>query len=74
MVLQPHKRIVRFADANEFVQLHLDRGRVTNSANTIRNVTMVVPVLRGLNSELRLAPHDSFVVLVVLVLRRTHLS
>ena len=28
-VLQPHKSIVRFADANEFVQLHLDRGRVT---------------------------------------------
>ena len=28
-VLQPHKRIVRFADANEFVQLHLNRGEVT---------------------------------------------
>jgi hypothetical protein len=28
-VLQPHKCIVRFADANEFVQLHLDRGGVT---------------------------------------------
>ena len=28
-VLQSHKRIVRLADANEFVQLHLDRGGVT---------------------------------------------
>jgi hypothetical protein len=28
-VLQPHKRIVRFADADEFVQLHLNRGGVT---------------------------------------------
>jgi hypothetical protein len=47
--LQPHKRIIRFADANEFVQLHLNRGGVTVCEfwirNTIRNVTMVVPVL-----------------------------
>jgi hypothetical protein len=28
-MFESHKRIVCFADANEFVQLHLNRGRVT---------------------------------------------
>ena len=48
-VLQPHKRIVRFADANEFVQLTWIAAESRFCEfwfrNTIRNVTMVVPVL-----------------------------